>query len=127
MTGQQTIGIIIVDHGSRRAESNLMREQFAAQVQAAGPSPIVEPAHMELAEPSIATAFDRCASRGATHIIVAPYFLGPGRHWDADIPNLTADAAKRHPGATFKVAAPIGLHPLMFDVIRTRVEESRGV
>ena len=37
--------------------------------------PIVEPAHMELAEPSIATAFARCVERGATTVVVFPYFL----------------------------------------------------
>ena len=49
---------------------------------------IVEPAHMELAEPSIGTAYAKCAERGATRIIVCPFFLGPGKHWTADIPRL---------------------------------------
>ena len=31
------------------------------------PYPIVEPAHMELAEPSIGTAFDRCVARRRGH------------------------------------------------------------
>ena len=41
---------------------------------------IVEPAHMELAEPSIGTAFDRCIERGARLVVIHPYFLLPGRH-----------------------------------------------
>jgi hypothetical protein len=44
--------------------------------------PIVEPAHMELAEPSIGTAFKCCVEQGATRVIICPYFLFPGRHWD---------------------------------------------
>ena len=60
-------GIIIVDHGSRLAESNALLEQVAAAFHARDPEkyPIVEPAHMELAEPTIAQAYDRCAARGA--------------------------------------------------------------
>jgi len=26
-------------------------------------------------------AFDRCVARGATTVVVSPYFLSPGRHW----------------------------------------------
>ncbi len=114
--------IIIVDHGSKRAESNGMLEAFVARFSEASRYDIVEPAHMELAEPSIAQAFDRCVQRGATRVVVMPYFLGPGRHWKHDIPRLAADAAKAHPGVSYLVTAPIGLHPLMGNVIESRIE-----
>jgi sirohydrochlorin ferrochelatase len=117
-----TTGIIIVDHGSRRAQSNVMLEHFVAAYAKGSHYAIVEPAHMELAEPSIAAAFDRCVARGATRIVVAPYFLLPGKHWDEDIPALTAEAASRHPGVPFVVAAPIGLHPMMQQVIEARID-----
>lgn len=120
------IGVVIVDHGSTRDESNRMLEDFAAMFREAGPYRIVEPAHMELAEPSIATAFDRCVARGARLVVVSPYFLGPGKHWYKDIPALAADAATKHPGIDFRVGAPIGLHPMMVDVVRSRVDEAIG-
>ncbi|MCC7474793.1 MAG: hypothetical protein IT425_05320 [Pirellulales bacterium] len=117
-----SFGVILVDHGSRRAESNdLLLEVVAAFTAATGHS-IVEPAHMELAEPSVATAFDRCVAHGATTIVVFPYFLLPGRHWDEDIPRLAAAAAAKHPGVRYLVTAPFGLHPLMFQVIEERIE-----
>ena len=47
--------IIIVDHGSKRSESNDMLEQFVDQYRAFSKHTIVEPAHMELAEPTIMT------------------------------------------------------------------------
>ena len=83
---------------------------------------IVEPAHMELAEPSIATAFGRCVERGATTVVVFPYFLLPGRHWSEDIPRLSAAAAAQHPGVHYLVTAPFALHPLMAQVIEQRIE-----
>jgi sirohydrochlorin ferrochelatase len=116
------IGLIVVDHGSRRAESNEMLELMAGQVAETVPYEIVEPAHMELAEPSIATAFDRCVARGARTVVVSPYFLLPGRHWTQDIPALVREAAARHPGVAYLVAAPFGLHPLMAQVVGARVE-----
>ncbi len=117
----EPIGLIVVDHGSRRAESNDMLERMALQIAEVVPYPIVEPAHMELAEPSIATAFAACVRRGARTVVVAPYFLLPGRHWSEDIPALVAEAAEDHPGIAHLVAAPFGMHPLMAEVIDARV------
>ncbi|MEM1026804.1 MAG: CbiX/SirB N-terminal domain-containing protein [Planctomycetota bacterium] len=118
-----TTGVVIVDHGSRRAASNEMLERFVARFaeQHATAYPIVEPAHMELAEPSIATAFDRCVQRGAARIAVCPYFLAPGKHWHQDIPNLAREAALQHPHVSYAVTAPIGLSPMIQDVIASQL------
>lgn len=114
--------VIIVDHGSRRTESNEMLHQAAARFAADSKYEIVEPAHMELAQPSISTAFDRCVQRGANRVIVFPYFLSPGRHWTDDIPALVAQAAQKHPTVEWLVTAPFGLHPQMNAIITDRIE-----
>ena len=119
---RRDLGVILVDHGSRRDESNALLIEVVQQFAAATELPIVEPAHMELAEPSIATAFGRCVSRGATTVVIFPYFLLPGRHWHDDIPSLAAAAARQHPGVRYLVTAPFGLHPLMAEVMRDRIE-----
>ena len=93
-----------------------------AQFAERSPYDIVEPAHMELAEPSIDTAFDACVKQGAKLIIVYPYFLLPGRHWSEDIPRLAAAAAARHDGTSYLVAAPLGIHPLMSDIMLDRID-----
>ncbi|OVA19873.1 Cobalamin (vitamin B12) biosynthesis CbiX [Macleaya cordata] len=115
-------GLIIVDHGSRRQESNLMLNEFVAMFRERTGYPIVEPAHMELAQPSIKDAFNSCVQQGANRVIVSPYFLSPGRHWNKDIPSLTAEAAKEHPGVSFIITAPIGLHEQMVDVVNDRIK-----
>jgi sirohydrochlorin ferrochelatase len=115
-------GIIIVDHGSRRQESNQMLEQvadlFAKRFRER--YGIVEPAHMELAEPSIATAYARCANRGAQRIVVLPFFLGPGKHWTQDIPRLAADAAKEFPQTRYHVTPTLGIDDLILDLLEKR-------
>jgi sirohydrochlorin ferrochelatase len=120
-----TNGIIIVDHGSRRPESNELLEQlvklFAQRFKER--YAIVEPAHMEIAEPSIATAYARCAQRGAQRIAVIPYFLGPGKHWTEDIPRLTAEAAKGFPDTQYHVTATLGIDDLILDLLDKRVRE----
>jgi sirohydrochlorin ferrochelatase len=117
----EAVGVVVVDHGSRRAESNDLLLRVAAMFQQSTGLPIVEPAHMELAEPSLATAFDRVVQRGAQLVVVHPYFLSPGRHWREDIPKLAAEAAARHPGVQYLVTAPLGLHPLMQRIMQDRV------
>lgn len=118
----EQLGVVIVDHGSRRESSNRMLEDFAALFADEMPGAVVEAAHMELAEPSIGTAFGRCVARGARRVVVMPYFLLPGRHWHEDIPRLAAEAASEHEGVEFLVGSPIGLHPLMLGVVRARLE-----
>ncbi|KAL8266389.1 hypothetical protein R6Q59_003733 [Mikania micrantha] len=117
-----TDGLIIVDHGSRRKESNLMLNEFVAMFAEKTGYPIVEPAHMELAEPSIRDAFRLCVQQGANRVIVSPFFLFPGRHWHQDIPSLTAEAAKDYPGVSYMITAPLGLHPLLMDVVDDRIK-----
>jgi sirohydrochlorin ferrochelatase len=103
MSAQSPItGIIIVDHGSRRRESNDML--------------------LQAVESFKATAYDRCVEQGARRIVVFPYFLSPGRHWSEDIPALVAAAAERHPGTEWLVTAPFGLHPQMQQIIADRIE-----
>ncbi len=116
------LGIVIVDHGSRRQEANRRHESFVGEWRALGRYDIVEAAHMELAEPSIADAFDACVAAGATTVVIMPYFLWPGSHWDHDIPALAAEAAARHRGVTYLVAAPLGPHPLLATIVEQRID-----
>ncbi|XP_002993172.2 sirohydrochlorin ferrochelatase, chloroplastic [Selaginella moellendorffii] len=121
-SGGSRDGIVIVDHGSRRAESNSMLEEFVNMYKRKTGHEIVQAAHMELAAPSIEDAFDRCVELGAQRVIVSPYFLFPGRHWNKDIPALAAAASAKHPGIRYLVTAPIGLHELMVDVLEDRMK-----
>jgi sirohydrochlorin ferrochelatase len=116
-----TVGVVVVDHGSRRPEVNRAHERFVADYRGRVRHPVVEPAHMELAEPSIATAFDRCVAAGAGTVVVAPYFLWPGDHWHRDLPALTAEAASRHPDVHWMVAAPLGPDSVLMDLVDRRV------
>lgn len=115
-------GVIIVDHGSRRQESNLMLNDFVAMFRARTCYKIVEPAHMELVEPTIKDAFGKCVQQGASRVIVSPYFLSPGRHWKQDIPALVAEASKEQSNVPYIVTAPLGLHELMVDVMNDRIK-----
>ena len=119
-------GVIIVDHGSRLPQSNQLLEEVAAQLHERFPAdyPIVEPAHMELNEPSVASAYSRCVERGATRIVICLYFLGPGKHSTHDIPRLAAQAQQQHPQTTYQITATLGLDELMLQLLHKRITES---
>ena len=114
---------MIVDHGSQRADSNEMFCELVRRFECSAGFRIVEAAHMELADPSLESAFERCVQRGARIIVIHPYFLLPGRHWEEDIPALADRAARRHPGVRYLVTSPLGLHPRMTEIIQDRVNQ----
>ena len=114
--------ILIVDHGSQHASANALIDRIAAAVRARRPDALVEIAHMELAEPSLAAGLARCAARGATEVVVCPWFLGPGRHTSRDIPQLVAQARAAHPGLHVRVAEPLGFDERLVDVLLARVD-----
>jgi sirohydrochlorin ferrochelatase len=118
-----TTGVVLVDHGSRRDESNQLLHEVARMLRERGPFAIVEPAHMELAEPSIGTAVGRCHQQGAQLVIVSPFFLLPGRHMTEDIPHLARAAAEAHSGMEYRVAPPLGTHPLLVEILLQRIAE----
>ncbi len=94
---QQKIGILLIDHGSRRPQSNSHLETLASYYQQKAPSNyIVKAAHMEIAKPSI---FDGIQSLiqgddGVDVVVCHPYFLSPGRHVIEDVPELIDEAMK---------------------------------
>ena len=62
-------GILIVDHGSQKAEANDMLRCMANLIQTmAGTDVVVRYAHMELADPTIAEGFAACVNAGATDV-----------------------------------------------------------
>ena len=115
--------ILLVDHGSRRAEANLQLEEIARQVREREPGTIVATAHLEIAEPSVGEAVDACVRAGAQTIVIHPYFLGPGRHTREDLPRLIDAASLRHPGVVMHLSAPLGVHEKLVDVVLERVGE----
>ncbi len=112
--------IILVDHGSRRAEAHESLLAVAELVRKAAPHCLVEIAHMELAAPDIAAAVARCLQAGVEEIVIHPYLLAPGRHALEDIPAQARAALGENSEVRWRVTEPIGVHPLMANVVLDR-------
>ena len=116
--------ILLVDHGSRRAEANAVLDAVAEKLRQRSPGCVVEVAHMDLALPDIAQGVLACVRAGATEIIVHPYFLGPGIHIQRDIPRAVESAVAQHPGLRVVISEPLGVHDKLVDVVLERVENA---
>jgi len=116
--------LIIVDHGSKLNEANQMLAEIAKLIREKNTPEfeIIAYCHMELAEPTIEQAFEDCISRGATDIVVHPYFLAPGRHSTKDIPEMVKKAAKNYPTISYIVTDPLGIHEKIIEVILERAK-----
>jgi sirohydrochlorin ferrochelatase len=118
--------IVLIDHGSRLSEANAVVEQVAALLRERLPGTPIEVAHLELAAPDLAEAVARCVARGATEVVVQPFFLAPGRHSARDIPALAAAAAERHAGVSIRVGEPLGAQPALVDAVLERLSAGAG-
>lgn len=111
--------LIIIAHGSRRAASNDEVRALTARLATRAEANFVQvkPAFLELAEPSIPEAIERCISEGAQHIVLLPYFLSAGTHVAEDLPELAQSASLQHPGVHIELRTHIGAQPAMLDLL----------
>ena len=111
--------LLLVAHGSRRAESNAEIGRLAARVaeRANERFEVVEHAFLELAEPSIPEGIERCLSKGASSVAVVPYFLARGTHVADDIPEQVAVAQRANPGADIRITDYLGTSEALVDVL----------
>jgi len=111
--------LLLVAHGSRRAESNAEIGRLAERLRARldEPDTLVEHAFLELAEPSIPDGIERCIERGATSVRVVPYFLARGTHVADDIPNEVRGKLAEHPGVDIRITDYLGTSEALVDVL----------
>ncbi|QEL15345.1 sirohydrochlorin chelatase [Limnoglobus roseus] len=118
--------LLLIAHGSRRAEANADLEFVADAMRQRGRYPIVQVSYLELAEPSIPAGGELCVQRGATRVTMLPYFLSPGVHVRDDMEELRTELAAKFPAVLFRLAEPLGRHPLLLDVVEQRASEAES-
>lgn len=102
--------LLLVAHGSRRAASNeevqIITRRLA--VQAIGRYDLVDCAFLEIASPLIPEAIQDLIDRGATQVVVLPYFLSAGRHVAEDIPKEVEGVKQANPGVDIRIVPHLG-------------------
>lgn len=122
-TPSKTTAVLLIAHGSRRDEANADLATLAQLVAAQGHYATVAISYLELANPSIPVAAQRCVAEGATRVLMLPYFLSAGRHVTEDLQEHRRQLTEQCPGVEFHLCPPLGLHPKMVDIVLDRLRE----
>ena len=116
--------VILVGHGSLRNASGAAMIRLAARAQKEGVAPLVKAGFLNYSRPRFAETLDRVVARGATDVVVAPYFLVPGKFVRVDVPRLITEAQAAHPQITLRLAEPFGDHPALAELVTKRATEA---
>jgi uroporphyrin-III C-methyltransferase len=116
--------VLVIGHGSRRAEANDDVREAARRIGQRGGFDLVEAAFLEIEQPNINEGFTRLVEHGACNIAVHPYFLSPGRHTRGDIPVAVQAAAARHAGISYHITEPLSAHRLVIEASVERINEA---
>jgi sirohydrochlorin ferrochelatase len=119
------LALLLIAHGSRNPDANADLDHVAEGLRARG-HPLVQTSFLELAEPNIDGGAARCVEQGAERVVLVPYFLSPGVHVRRDLTAARDRLAQRFPAVEFRLAEPLGRHPLLLDVVEARVAEAGG-
>ena len=112
--------LLLIAHGSRNAEANTDLLHLAEQLR--GDYPIVVASYLELAPPGIDDGGRLCVAQGASRVVLVPYFLSAGVHVRRDLTEARDRLTAEFPQVDFRLADPLGRHPLLVEVIRQRVK-----
>lgn len=123
MSSAPRTAILLIAHGSRQASANDDLHQLVVRLEEQGEYPIIEAAFLELAEPDIETGARNCLVRGATRILMIPYFLSAGVHLLRDLATARDSLSKEFPEHQFRLASALGPDPLLERLVLERIHQ----
>lgn len=115
--------VLLIAHGSRRPEANADLVQLGEMLRGQATYPLIEIAYLELASPDIPAGAKSLIGQGATEVRMLPFFLSAGAHVVEDLERFRRELSARYPQARFMLCPPLGLHPLMIDIVRDRLNQ----
>lgn len=120
MTKQKTAAIL-VGHGSIHSDSGKSMIRIATRLREQGVAPIVEAGFLNYNQPTLADAVQKAKERGATSILVQPYFLIDGQYASQDLPKVVATVAAAEPALRFVIGETLGYHKALVKLAIKRI------
>ena len=114
-------GILIISHGSPRAEANQGFETMVARVASRLPRAEVLPAFFSIVRPDIRDQVLALASRGVRRILLVPYFLYSGQHVTVDIPAILDECRRQCPEVALELLPTLENDPSLEDLLVERL------
>ncbi|KGK81632.1 cobalamin biosynthesis protein CbiX [Desulfosporosinus sp. HMP52] len=117
--------IIILGHGSRRAEANEGLLVVAEKVSSIIGQPVT-PAYMAHDHPSLPEAVKAKIESGAKHIVIMPLFLFRGMHVTVDIHEELREIREQHPEVEIVFTRELGADDGIASLASLRIKEALG-
>ena len=114
-------GIVIAGHGSRDSDGIREFEALMVLVRARAPQHVVSHGYLEFSSPTIDQAVATNLAAGARQVVMVPGVLLAASHAKNDMPSELLSFARTHPDIDFHFGAPLGLHPLLLQLIQERI------
>ncbi len=124
---QVKTALLLIGHGSRVPEANGVLGEVAQALRRRLRRYVVEPAFLEISQPDVQSAIDRCVVQGAVRILFVPYFLYLGGHVGRDLPEHIAQGRTRHPGIEIRIAPHLGYDDRVIAVVIDRIRKGLRV
>ncbi|UOA07104.1 MULTISPECIES: precorrin-8X methylmutase [Methylobacter] len=118
---KNTFGIVIAGHGSRDPDGIQEFEQLVELIKKRAPQHIVSHGYLEFASPTIDQAIIAQLDAGTQQVVMVPAVLLAASHAKNDMPSELLAFAQTHPDIDFHFGAPLGLHPLLLQVVQERI------
>lgn len=118
--------LLVLVHGSPKAEANDGMYQVVEMVRDRGAFPVVQVGFLECNAPAIPDAIEACVRQGADKIVAVPYFLHMGTHVADDLPALLEEGAARWPNVEFRMGEYIGRSEKLTELLAARANEALG-
>lgn len=115
-------GILIIAHGSRAKDTDNTLYAIAQGVKKKLPEAMIETAFMEFSDLNLEVGLDALVEKGATKIVVVPYFLFKGIHIREDIPNAIEAYQKKNEAITISMGDTLGEDSRLSDILTDRVK-----
>jgi sirohydrochlorin cobaltochelatase len=122
--GEHIRAVMLVGHGSLRSGAGAAMIRLAERAQAARVAPIVSAGFLNYSRPTFGETLARCVERGASEVIIQPYFLVPGKFVREDLARLAEAGRLAHPKLSIQVAQPFGDHPALARLLLKRALEA---
>ena len=106
----QNNALIIVAHGSRKASSNEEVKVLGEKVKSLQDKryAFVMTSFLEFTTPSLEESILSCIDKGASEVVILPYFLASGNHVTRDIPEVVQKIQVSYPQVKITLKEHIG-------------------
>ncbi len=111
--------LIIVAHGSRKNSSNEEIKALGEKVKYLQDKhyTLIMTSFLEFATPSLEESILSCIDKGASEIVILPYFLASGNHVTRDIPEVVQKIQRSYPQVKMTLKEHLGSAPGMVSLL----------